>query len=81
MPVDSLSKYIPNDMVEPLKRCSQYIKRTDTIILKSDEHSKPKANAHQCLAKLNDLLEGIAQEVVAKEALAAGPPGLNERLL
>ena len=65
-------------MLDPLKKCPQYVQRMNKIVLRSDEYPKPKDNAQKCFKKLDQLLDGIAKDIIAKEALAVGPPGLTE---
>ena len=74
MGLHALSKEIPAEMVEGVKKLKSYVRDTDTLEISSDQSPRQKENRSSCYRKLDDTLEQIAKDVIAKEALIDRAP-------
>lgn len=56
-------------MVESVKKLKSYVRDRDTLEISSDQSPSQKENRESCYRKLDDILEQIANDAVAREAL------------
>lgn len=67
-------------MVPGIKGLPCYAHASDQLIIRSDEGRRKQHNVDECYRKVSDLLRGVGEDVVSREA-EARLPGISRKSL